>query len=118
MPWSFAACSAPLRILSQNVSPGASCVTIAMIKSSPLPPPPPAFYAPPWLLHAANARVTAVTATSARSGLRVLLRRGLLEGRVTVGRRPAAAGCLTDDQQWGSPAWQAASQRRVYVRTM
>ena len=52
MPCCLAACSAPARIRSQNVEPGASWVTMAMVKVLPPPPPPPpaapgALWAPP-----------------------------------------------------------------------
>src|ERR687893_1706240 len=74
MLWFAAAASAPARILSQNVSPGASWVTIAMVKLSPsAAAPPPSFWAPPSLLHAASVTVAALTATTACSDLRVLL---------------------------------------------
>src|SRR5689334_18905584 len=75
-PVFFAACSAPERILSQNESPGASWVIIAMVRFWPLPPPPPPpagagwFCAPPWLLHAASAADAATTAARTRSDLR------------------------------------------------
>src|SRR4051794_13884235 len=70
MPWSFAACSAPFRILSQKVSPGASWVTMARVHFFPSDE---LFCAPPWLLHAATARRaanTAATTESVRSDLR------------------------------------------------
>src|SRR3954467_10603621 len=55
-----AAAAAPLRIMSQNVSPGAPCVTIAIVifgvfalpAAAPPAPPVSAFF-PPVLLHAA-----------------------------------------------------------------
>src|SRR5919107_2655888 len=75
MLWFAAAASAPARILSQNVSPGASWVTIAMVKLSPsAAPPPPSLWAPPSLLHAASARVATLTTTTA--GARSFLREG------------------------------------------
>jgi DNA-binding helix-hairpin-helix protein with protein kinase domain len=55
-------------------------VTIAIVKSWPLPPPDPELLAPPELLQAANAIVATATATSAGNGLRVLLMRALLGG--------------------------------------
>src|ERR687894_2334034 len=75
MLWFAAAASAPARILSQNVSPGASWVTIAMVKLSPsAAAPPPSLWAPPSLLHAASARVATLTTTTA--GARSFLREG------------------------------------------
>src|SRR3954462_2729534 len=67
IPWSFAACSAPFRILSQNVSPGASWVTIAMVYFFPSDE---LFCAPPWLLQAASAAAPTATTASVRSDLR------------------------------------------------
>src|SRR5918992_2329290 len=75
-----AASSAPARIRSQNVSPGCSCVTIAIVYCSPptvppVPPPPSpcSCCAPPWLLQPASTAERAATATSARVNFRKLI---------------------------------------------
>ena len=69
IPCCLAACSAPARIRSQNVEPGASWVTMAMVKLGPPEAPPPeapgAFWAPPWLLHAVTVRSSPAAAAVA-----------------------------------------------------
>src|SRR4051812_35203751 len=63
----LAAASAPLRILSQNVSPGDSCVTIAVVYSCPGPR---VFGAPPGRWRPGRAPPRTATTASVRSDLR------------------------------------------------
>src|SRR5918997_1386836 len=110
MLWFAAAASAPARILSQNVSPGASCVTIAMVKLSPsAAPPPPSLWAPPSLLHAASATVATLTTTTA--GARSDLRERPIFIDIPLSRQPAGRrtavsyGCADVGGRAGDQLW-------------
>src|SRR4051812_37395208 len=115
IPWSFAACSAPFRILSQKVSPGASWVTIAMVYFFPSDE---LFCAPPWLLQAASAAAPTATTASVRSDLREPIFIGL--SSLLAACREATASSCGNVWSCNGPgldqagSWSAAASEALY----